>query len=215
MNALRLQPGDQVRLFDGAGNVASGVLDQASKREAVISVQHIDEMGYDLSCRLTVAISMPRTHRQGYLIEKCTELGVAGIWAILTDRGVAQPGQSAVDKWTRRTIEAAKQCGRYWLPEIQTAQTFASVIARADEFDLALCLDKSEEAMPLTQYLIDKNPESVLALIGPEGGWSDEERCQARDAGLVSATLAPTILRSETAAVAACALVAAHMRIIK
>ncbi len=207
-NALRLQPGHEVRLFDGAGNIADGILDRVSKRETVISVQQIDQMAYDLPCRLTLAVSMPRTHRQGYLIEKCTELGVAGIWAIQTDRGVAQPGQGAADKWTRRTIEAAKQCGRNWLPQIKTAQTFALVIAQANDFDLALFLDKSDEAKSFAQYLSTDKPLSVLAIIGPEGGWSDEERTQARDAGLASTTLAPTILRTETAAMAACSLVA-------
>lgn len=212
INSLRLHPGDEVRLFDGAGNVASGTLEQASKREVVISVHRVETMAYDLPCRLTLAVSMPRTHRQGYLIEKCTELGVAGIWAILTDRGVTQPGQGAADKWTRRAIEAAKQCGRSWLPEIKPAQTFASALACANGFDLALCLDKTDDAVPFAQHLTAKKPQSVLAIIGPEGGWTDEERSQARNAGFQTATLAPTILRTETAAVAACSLVASNCK---
>ncbi len=207
-SSVRLQVGDEVTLFDGAGGVANGLLQDASKNKVVISVQHVDTVAFDMPYRLTVAVAMPRTHRQGYLIEKCTELGVDGIWAMLTDRGVAEPGATAVEKWTRRTIEAAKQCGRCWLPEIKTAQPFASVIASSNEFDLALWMDKSDDATPFDQYLKAEKPASVLAIIGPEGGWSDDERTQAQSVGLRPATLAPTILRTETAAVAACALVA-------
>ena len=166
---------------------------------------------YDTAVQVTLAVAMPKTHRQSYLIEKCTELGVAAVWPIETERSVTKPGMAAVEKWQRRAIEAAKQSGRRWIPQIETLQTFHEAVARRDEFDHAVLAHREGETISLVNRFESVKPgDSVLAFIGPEGGWAEAECGRARDADLSLVRLAPTVLRTETAAVAFCAAVAAR-----
>ncbi len=116
VHALRLATGDAIVVFDGRGNEAGAQVTKASRGELLVEVEDVSGHGFDTPARLTLAVSMPKTHRQGYLIEKCTELGVTAIWPMMTKHTVAKPGQAAVEKWRRRAIEAAKQSGRRWLP---------------------------------------------------------------------------------------------------
>ena len=216
VTVMRCREGDAVELFNGKGLVAPGVIHQVSKRTVAVQVARTDEVPFELRLRLTLAVAMSKAHRQGYLVEKCTELGVAAIWPIIAARSVTLPGEAAVEKWSRRAVEAAKQSGRAWVPIIAPVVSFGDALNRASEFHLALICDLGTNAAPSTVVINQienrKSPTDhpVIAFVGPEGGWTDDERRTARDAGLVSVTLSPTILRAETAAVAICAAVAAH-----
>lgn len=231
--SLRASAGQEVILFDGAGTEAVGAIVRiggrplCGRRSIEIEVETLTTVPFALSCRLTLAVAMGRGHRQGYLIEKCTELGVAAIWPVMAERSVSKPGSDAVAKWTRRAIEAAKQSEQAWVPTISPPQTFQESLHHAPDFDAATLLDagRGEEANPLggghgpphkqdtgetlTPFsaLLARQPESstVLIWVGPEGGWSKRERLLATEAGIVRTSLGPTILRTETAAVAACA----------
>ncbi len=219
--SLRATEGSEVVLFDGAGGEATGVLQRAHRRRAQVVVGPVTRRPFELAYRLTLAVAMGRTHRQGYLVEKCTELGVAAIWPIVGARSVARPDKDAVAKWSRRAIEAAKQSGRAWVPEIAAPMHFAELLGRVEEFDAAAVADPSSSGpgrcavIPFDTVLAALPAEgTVLALVGPEGGWSDDERAQLQAGRMATATrltvvsLGPTILRTETAAVALCAAVA-------
>ncbi len=216
VTVMRCRAGDAVELFNGKGLAASGIIHQVSKRTVAVRVAQTDEVQFEFRLRLTLAVAMSKAHRQGYLVEKCTELGVAAIWPIIAARSVTQPGDAAVEKWSRRAIEAAKQSGRAWVPTIAPVVPFAQSHNRTSEFRLALFCDLTAESVPIHAAIsqIDNRQSpidnSIIAFVGPEGGWTEEERRAAGDAGLMSVLLAPTILRAETAAVAICAAVAAH-----
>ena len=210
-HALRIMVGDEIILFNGKGSEAQARVTALDRKKLEVDVTRTSQHEYDTAVQVTLAVAMPKMHRQSYLIEKCTELGVAAIWPIETERSVTKPGTAAVEKWQRRAIEAVKQSGRRWIPQIETLQTFHDAVARRDEFDHAVLAHVGGETMSLVVRFNSVKPgDRVLALIGPEGGWTEEEFGRARDADLSRVRLAPTVLRTETAAVAFCAAVAAR-----
>lgn len=207
--SLRVRIGDEVVLFDGAGREAVGQVARIDHARLAVDVGAISQHPFDVARRITLAVAVPRIHRQGYLVEKCTELGVAAIWPIIAEHSVARPTKPAVEKWSQRAVEAAKQSHRRWIPSVATPIMFAESIRRAGEFDAAALTDVGSSGRPLTD-LLRALPESssVLAWVGPEGGWTDAERDLAIEAGAVTIKLGPTVLRTETAAVAICAVAA-------
>ena len=207
---LRAKPGQTVVLFDGLGNEAVGTVTDASRRKVLIDVGQVVFRPLEMSWRITVAVAMPKTHRQGYLIEKCTELGAVGIWAILAQRGVTRPRPGAIEKWFRRAVEAAKQADRAWVPQIDGPLSLDEAIQRVGRFDAVSLTHTGGLATPFLEFLAAKpSGSSVLVFVGPEGGWTETEVDQAVGAGAVQTSLGPTVLRTETAAVAVCAIAAA------
>lgn len=210
--SLRLGVGDGVVLFDGAGSEASGLITRVNRKRVDVEVSDVKQVPFELTCRLTLGVAMGRTHRQAYLVEKCTELGVAAIWPIIAERSTTRPGASAVTKWERRAIESAKQSQRAWVPQFEAPMSFKACLARAGKFAVTAIADIDSAAVPFPTILErGRHAKSMLVLVGPEGGWSDAERDQAAKAGLTRIKLGPTILRTETAAVALCAAVAMHL----
>ena len=210
LSALRIKIGDELILFDGKGTEGLARVTSVDRKQLLVKVAGTTVHEFDVAVPVTLAVAMPKTHRQGYLIEKCTELGVAAIWPIDSERSVTRPGAAAVEKWRRRAIEATKQSGRRWIPQIESPQCFHDAVARRDEFQHAAFAHTVGGAVSAAKWLAPVKPgETVLIFIGPEGGWTEEECTLARDAGLSLVRLAPTVLRTETAAVAFCAAVAA------
>jgi 16S rRNA (uracil1498-N3)-methyltransferase len=209
VDALRAKIGDGVVVFDGRGGEGDGVVHRLRRGGAEVRVDSVSRRPFELSVRITVAVAAVRTHRQGYLVEKCTELGAAAIWPLVTDRGVSKTEAGIEAKWTRRAVEAAKQSGRAWVPGVASPCDFAAAIARRAEFDLCATADVGEGAARFIDALSRLERDgSALVLVGPEGGWSDAERATAELAGVPRVTLGPTVLRTETAAVAVCAAAA-------
>ncbi|MFQ5463500.1 MAG: RsmE family RNA methyltransferase [Phycisphaerae bacterium] len=209
--ALRLGVGDAVHLFDGKGRHAAGVVAHAKRDTLRASVAKIHEAsGYDVPWRLMLAVAFPKAHRQGYLVEKCTELGVAAIWPLISERTVAKPGPRTLDRWRRRAVEAAKQSQRYWIPAIEPPATVQQAIQRGQTNARRAFADTGAGGATFSEFLSnDANRPDILVLIGPEGGWTDLEKEELRRGGYGSVTLGPTILRTETAAVAVCAAMGA------
>jgi 16S rRNA (uracil1498-N3)-methyltransferase len=217
MASLRAQPGREVVLFDGAGGEGVGVVDletggegRAEKyRRLRVQVSSVRQRPFELAHEITLAVAMTKPLRQGYLVEKCTELGVAAIWPVMAERSVGKPTAAAVEKWHRRAVEAAKQSGRAWIPQIAGPHSFTERLTRVGEFSASVLLHTDPSGTPFNAVLAAQ-PEgaAVLAWVGPEGGWSDAERDRAVEAGVVPGTLGPTVLRTETAAVAVCAAAA-------
>ncbi len=211
ISVLRIRSGTTVTLFDGAGREASAIIDAMGRHKTTADVETVATRPFDVSPRITLAVAMGRAHRQGYLVEKCTELGVSAIWPIIAARSVSKPDAGSILKWTRRAVEAAKQSQRAWVPEITAPQTFDESVTRASEFEAACIAHRDPDSIPLGPLLEDQvNDARVLVWVGPEGGWSDDEVNKAVDAGAATVTLGPTILRTETAAVAVCAAAAAR-----
>lgn len=208
-SVLRARVGGSVELFDGRGTIGRGSIRAVERRAVEVHVEQVEQVPDVLPFRLVIAVAMGKAHRQSYLVEKCTELGVSGIWMIRSQRSVAQPGDFAIDKASRRAIEACKQCGRAWTPIIEGPWSIEAALARRSEFARMALTDPDPRAAAFDAFLRALSPAaSVLVWIGPEGGWTDAERSQLVAEGATPVQLARTILRTETAAIAACAAAA-------
>ncbi len=206
VNVLRAKAGMPVEVFDGAGRVGQGSVIKAKRGGLTLHVDTVQTVAYEWPIHLTVAVGMPKSHRQGYLVEKCTELGVSSICAMLTTRSVAKPGTGAVEKWRRRAIEATRQSRRAWIPTIPKPARFLDVIAQTEQFATVFFTDLLPDAQRVATVLKSvPTGANVLALVGPEGGWTDQERQAATQAGAVPVSLGPTVQRTETAATTICA----------
>ena len=211
LSSLRARAGDEFVVFDGRGREARARVERVTRRQTQVVVERITERPFDLLHRITLAVAMTKAHRQGYLIEKCTELGAAAFWPILAERSVVRPASAAVDKWSRRAVEAVKQSARAWVPAVEAPQTFVQAVARIGEFSASAIADPDSSATPFIVFLSNHGEgSSLLAFVGPEGGWSESECRAAVAAGAISIRLSPTVLRSETAAVTVCAAAALY-----
>lgn len=215
VQVLRHQPGDTLTLFDGRGGEwQATVLAMGRSRVQVRVDRHFDQER-EAPRAVWLAVGMPANERMDWLVEKATEVGVAGIVPLHTAHGVLRlSGERALKKqahWQAVAEAACEQCGRNRVPAVQPVQD----IARWLETDpgaagaLRCVLSLAEGTRPLTALLAATPADRpVVFLSGAEGGLSAAEDAQARAAGFVPVTLGPRILRAETAALAALTLAA-------
>ncbi len=204
-NVLRLRPGDGVIVFDGKGNYGPAQI--AAVAKGVVSVRVETVLREKLRpVRISIATGIPKGKRWQVLVEKCTELGVDRLVPMLSGRSVVR-GEGDPGRWRRWAAEAAKQSRRAFLPEILEPISLAEVLEYARrEGLLALLADQNGES-PRTYQAEIKAKGSVMVLIGPEGGFTDEEVKLYEQEGVVKICLSPFVLRIETAAATACALI--------
>jgi len=207
---LRLGAGDEILVFDGQGTEARGRLDHVSRERVSLTLGERVRVPYEHRIRLTLAVAMPRAQRQHVLFEKCSEIGVEAVWPVDFERSVVRPGSGVQAKGQRTALEAAKQARRAWVPRVQGPQSFAATLGRGSSFERAVVLTPLPQAVPLVRLLAEsRGGDRLLVWIGPEGGLTDAELASARQVGAQIASLGPTTLRIETAAIVTAALVAA------
>ncbi|MEL6548266.1 MAG: RsmE family RNA methyltransferase [Myxococcota bacterium] len=196
---LRLRDGDPVELFDGQGNRGHG---QVVLREDRLMVQ-VDALEADPrpAVALTVAAATPKGDRADWLVEKIAELGAVSLQWIDTERSVVklQEGSKKLERFARLADSAARQSGQSWTLAIHPPLPFDTFLAQP--------FDAKWIAHPGGTTVGATGPGSIAVLIGPEGGFTDDEVTRAQGAGYMAVSLADTILRVETAAVAATVLV--------
>ena len=164
------------------------------------------------SVRMVLIAALIKFERFEWLVEKATELGVAAIQpfeAVRTERGLAEASGKRIVRWQKVAREASQQSRRVHLPVIEQAISWEKALGL--NADVRLLLDEDANAPPILQVLPNERTaaDSVALLSGPEGGWTDEERAQAGQAGWSPSSLGRTILRAETAAAAALAVIQA------
>jgi 16S rRNA (uracil1498-N3)-methyltransferase len=162
--------------------------------------------------QVTLALSIFKFDRMEWAIEKCTELGVARIVPVIasrTETHLAAAAAKRVERWQRIARQAAEQSRRTSPPEISQPIKLTDAVALSG--GTRIVLSESEKDVMLKDALPPAAFDVVLA-IGPEGGWTDSETAQFRAAGWSSVSLGDTILRAETAAIAATAVVLAHIQ---
>jgi 16S rRNA (uracil1498-N3)-methyltransferase len=163
---------------------------------------------------VTLALSIFKFDRMEWAIEKCTELGVARIVPLIarrTDPHLAAAAAKRVERWQRITRQASEQSRRDVPPELSAPVKLGEVVALSG--GIRAVLAESEHGIMLKDALQPQAAgESVILAIGPEGGWTDAEVDLFRAAGWILASLGSTILRAETAAIAATAVVMAELR---
>ena len=199
-NVMRAQPGEQVWLFDGRGKEFVAQIEEITKKTVLLRIIDSQDTGRELDHQLTLAVALPKGDRQKVLVEKLVELGVSNLLPLNTRRSVVVANAKSTEKLQRRVIEASKQCGRNQLMEIGQPTSFQTLIEQKAP---ARCrIIGHPNSTPVDSIDVDV-AQDVLVAIGPEGGFTDDEIELARSYGWQVATMGKTVLRVETAAVAA------------
>jgi 16S rRNA (uracil1498-N3)-methyltransferase len=200
---LRLQVGDEIIVFDGLGNEFEGTIAKEAPFSVVIKVQNISSSKRESPLEIILAQSLLKGERMDYLVQKATELGVKEIIPFFSSRSIPLLEKSGELKrhhrWERIAIEASKQCGRGLVPKIGFLQDYSEVLQTASSDSFRLILWEKEEVRLKEVLEKSKEKTSIFFIVGPEGGFSQEEIEKAIRAGFVTVTLGKRVLRAETA----------------
>ena len=203
---LRLRAGASVRVFDGTGAEFEATLDTVTHHEVRARLGPAVPARPESPLRLVLALSPLKGDRMELVIQKATELGVAAIWPVITVRtdAAARPALRGTrqERWHKVASGASEQCGRAVVPEVASTTTLDGLLERPFAGARVVLLETPDQS-PLADAAAQ--PEALLVLVGPAGGFDPLEVERLKLAGFAAAGLGPRILRSETAAVAAVA----------
>ncbi|MFM2120854.1 MAG: hypothetical protein RL722_2322 [Pseudomonadota bacterium] len=218
VQVLRLQPGELLTVFDGRGGEWQAEILQMGRQAVRLRLQDFDPVDRELSRHITLAVCMPANDRFEWLVEKATELGVAAIQPLMSERSVlrlaGERAEKKVQHWRGVAAAAAEQSGRTRVPEIAPVAELRHWLAgvspppETGRYVLSLLPDQL-----LSQWLAGQPGQGpaprCLLLSGPEGGLSPAEEAAAIARGHVPLNLGPRVLRADTAPLAALAVLAA------
>ncbi len=204
---LRLGPGDEFLATDGAGAEYLVRVEHLGRALGGALVLSRAEPPRESALDLVLAQALPKADRFSFVLEKATELGASGVIPLISRRTVTAGGTGAAEARWRRIVESAvAQSGRTRLPVVRPPCSFEEMIADPHPPELRIML--WEHAAVGLREVIDRRvaPRSVLVAVGPEGGWSEQEVQLARQAGFAAVRFGPRILRTDTAGIAALAV---------
>ncbi|MFM2293827.1 MAG: Ribosomal small subunit methyltransferase [Verrucomicrobiota bacterium] len=220
LDVLRLGRGDAVTVLDGVGNIFTCEISSTSRAAVELAVKE-KQFTPALSGAVTLLTAIPKGKIET-IIEKATELGVTRVVPLLTERTVvkidAASAADKVEKWRQVAIEAIKQCGSPWLPQIESPLTPAQFLACGEPFDLPLVAslqpDSTDARVAFQNFAAThrRPPQSVCLWIGPEGDFSPAEYALLHAAGIAPITLGALVLRADTAAIAGLAVLRHELR---
>ena len=202
----RLRVGEQVVLTDGLGRSATGTVASTGKRVLVVTVETVT-LADTLDPEVTVVQAIPKGDRGELAVEVLTEVGVSMIVPWAASRSVAvwkgERAEKSLAKWRATAREAAKQARRSWFPNVAPLASTEEIVSLVSSADLAVVL---HEAATTSMATVDlPSTGSLLVIVGPEGGLSEDEVAAFVAAGAVSVRLGAEVLRTSTAGVAAVA----------
>ncbi len=211
-DVLRLKVNDKVIVFDGKGHEYNSVIKSISKRqvELKVTLRNIRQVN---NVNLTVACAIPKGTYMDDIVDGLTQLGVARIIPMLTERVVVKLDEAGavtkLKRWQKIAQSAAQQCQRSDIPVISPVTDYKKVIANSQGFDLKLILHLIGERRLLKDTLSSKQYKNIIVLIGPEGDFTPTEVKLALHNGFIPVSLGDTVLRVVTATIA----VAAYIRL--
>ena len=204
---LRLRPGAALTVFNGQGGEYAASIERVQGGEVTVVVGEHQPLERESPFPLTLAQGVSRGERMDLVVQKATELGVARLVPVLTERSLVRLDEEQSDRksshWRAIAIAACEQCGRNRLPEVALPARLREFLHQPAGDSVRLLLS------PLARQRIEDVPRparGVTVLIGPEGGLSDAEQEDALTAGFIAVNLGPRVLRTETAAIAALTL---------
>ncbi|MFN2371115.1 MAG: 16S rRNA (uracil(1498)-N(3))-methyltransferase [Candidatus Krumholzibacteriia bacterium] len=213
LTVLRRGDRDPVGLVDGRGLRLTARLagrDGKLARLEILTVAH-DE-AEQAAPRLWLACGVVKGRRWEWVLEKAVELGAHRITPLLCEHGVVEPREGRRERWLGVLRAALKQSGRAWLPELDEPQSLADWLAGGGDWRLFYGAVPAERDAVAAEPTATAADAWLAAAIGPEGGWAPAERTALQDAGAAVLDLGPHVLRTETAAAAALALLQAVRR---
>jgi len=209
---LRLKPGDSLKLFDGTGFEYEAAIVSVSAQKVAVEIQRKAKAAAPSGVQIIVAQSFLKEKKMDDLVRKLCELGITQWVPFFSQRSIARPDAKRLagrsQRWQRIATEAVKQCRRIDTPQIADALSFEEMLDFSQNCDSRIVFWENE-SNPLTGGLASKdNPgKKILLMLGPEGGFTDQEIELLQNSGFISAGLGPRILRAETATIVAVTLV--------
>jgi 16S rRNA (uracil1498-N3)-methyltransferase len=215
-SVVRIKSGEHVWLFDEYGNEYYACVDHTNRNNTRLSLIGQKEKK-EAPVKVTLAQSLIKTGRLELLLQKTTELGADSILPVITARSLVRIGgkvEQKLERWTRIVREAAKQSGNTKFPEILPPKTLAEML-KDDVDGLKIFLNERggtylKEILMAHHNAINKAkgpPSSVRVLVGPEGGWTEQEEHDILDHGYRAISLGAQTLRAETAAISCLVLI--------
>ncbi|SRR6266516_1309156 len=208
-DVLRLTIGDEVFVFDGQGREHRCVVAEVERASANFNViEEVEPASRESPLKITLAVALLKGEKFDLVVQKTTELGITRIVPLKTIRADVRLNDSAdaqrrVTRWQRIALEAAKQSGRAFVPQVAAPAEFPSWLQSHESISEQRIMFSERGGAPLLEIINDweTEPASMAALVGSEGGWSDDELQQAREIGWQIVTLGGRTLRAETAAI--------------
>ncbi len=210
LHVLRHSVGDKIVVFDGRGHEATATIESVDKSTANLRIIHRGK-STPLNCRITLGQAVPKGKNMDLIIQKAVELGAAEIVPLLSERTIVQldaadlPGKQS--KWQTVALEACKQCGQNWLPQVSTPVSTRTYFEKAKPSGLILIASLQADSQPIKTVLREYHeqngsaPTDLTIYVGPEGDFTPAELGLAKSNGARPVTLGPIILRTETAAI--------------
>ena len=211
-DVLRLTRGDEVFVFDGEGReYRCNIADIAPRSMTMTVVEETQAAKPESPLDLNLAVALLKGEKFDLVVQKATELGVAKLVPLITTRAdvrIREPQDATrkVERWQRIALEAAKQCGRARLMHVSAPTNLDEFFRSISDVELKMMFTERDGGAVDVANVTKPNPKSVVAMVGSEGGWTDDEIRQAREHCWQLVTLGGRTLRAETAAVAAATL---------
>lgn len=211
-DVLRLDRGDEVFVFDGEGReYRCNITDIASRSMTLTVAEETEAAKPESPLDLTLAVALLKGEKFDLVVQKATELGVTKLVPIITTRAdvrIREPQDAArkVERWQRIALEAAKQCGRARLMLVNAPTNLDESFGSITDVHLGVMFTERDGGSVEVAFESKPQYKSVIAMVGSEGGWTDDEISQARKHEWQLVTLGGRTLRAETAAIAAATL---------
>src|SRR5213079_3050835 len=183
-DVLRMKRGERAVLFNGRGREVTAEVVDLARDEIRLRKLHESETR-PLRCRITLGQAIPKGKHMDLIVQKAVEIGAAEIAPLISERTIvdldAKEAEQKKAKWRQIAIEAAKQCGQNWLPQVHAPRKLKDFFSDAGNFDLRLIVALQPDAIHLKKILCDytdqhrDRPKSVLMLVGPEGDFTPAE----------------------------------------
>ena len=206
LNVLRVRSGEEITLFDGSGTVFRARLLQLEKRSACVEILGAERQDNESPLKITLVQAVSSGERMDFTLQKSVELGVAEIRPVISERCVVrlsgERAEKRVARWQEIVISACEQSGRNVVPQVLPLAGYRDALAAlpSETPKLLMSLNRASSLREIA-----KPSDGLIFMVGPEGGWTQQEEQQAFDAGFRAVTLGKRVLRTETASLAAVA----------
>lgn len=206
-NVLRYKVGDKIDVCDESGVRYETLIEKFEDDKVLLKIVLKKEFEQESSISITLFQGLPKGEKMDLIVQKATELGVDEIVPVEMERSIvkldAKSAQKKVDRWNKIAYEASKQSGRQFVPKVSNVDILKNIIEKFSKYDIVVLPYEKENKQNLKQLLEkNKNVKNVAIVIGPEGGFSDNDLALLNISNVHSVTLGSRILRTETAGIA-------------
>lgn len=203
---LRLKEGTKVNINNCKGQEFLGVIDKIDKSKVQVKILEKLDVNNESPIEVYLYQGLPKSTKMDLIVQKCTELGIKEITPVITNRVLSSLGEikrenKKVDRWNKIAFEACKQSKRTRIPKVNDIIKFDTLKDKLEDMDLIVVPYENAENYGIKQMMknLDSQVKKVGIIIGPEGGFEEEEVISLKDIGSHIITLGPRILRTETA----------------